>query len=62
MTFNLNNLLADDWQNKLEYNRISGIYNVENNTHINYTHRTTECFDDRILFRRQMPINLEGRW
>ena len=27
----------------------------------NYSHRTTDCFDDRLPFRRQMPINLEGK-
>ena len=27
---------------------------------VHLSHRTTDCFDDRLPFRRQMPINLEG--
>ena len=25
------------------------------------THRTINCFEDRLRFRRQMPVNLEGK-
>ena len=26
-----------------------------------YTHRTTNCFDDRLLFRRQMQLDFAGK-
>ena len=26
-----------------------------------YTHRTTDCFDDRLLLRRQIKVNFAGK-